>query len=263
MSEGIGERLREARTSRGLDLEDVEQQIRIRKRFLVAMEDEDWDVLPGSAYVRGFLHTYAELLGLDADAIVDEYRRSHRESPGAEAEPLAPAQPVATESPGVPRAPLSDRVRGPWLLVAAGIAVVLAFLLVLGLTGGDDEGGGGSPEGAAQEEPAATTTPAEEEPVEEAPPTRAKLELTAAADVWVCLLDDSGEPVIEGVTVPAGESEGPFRSRRFDITLGNGQVELVANGEPVEIAAPADPVGYRITPDAARELDEAQRPTCA
>ena len=72
MSEGIGERLREARTSRGLELEEAEQQIKIRKRFLVAMEDEDWDVLPGPAYVRSFLHTYAELLGLDADAVVDD-----------------------------------------------------------------------------------------------------------------------------------------------------------------------------------------------
>jgi cytoskeletal protein RodZ len=261
MSEGIGERLREARTSRGLELEEAEQQIKIRKRFLVALENEDWDVLPGSAYVRGFLHTYAELLGLDADAVVDEYRRLERERQGAESEPEPPPQLAAAERPAA-RGPVSSRLRGPWVLVAAGIAVVLAFLLVLGLTGDDDEGGGGSPERAAQQQKTQEARP-EEEPAKPEAPSRAKLELTAAADVWVCLLDDSGEPVIEGVTVPAGETEGPFRSRRFELTLGNGQVELVANGEPVEIAAPANPVGFRITPESTRELDEAERPTCA
>ena len=265
MSEGIGERLREARTARGIELEDAERQIKIRKRFLVAMEEEEWDVLPGSAYVRGFLHTYAELLGLDADAGVDEYRRSERAREGAEPEPeLAPVPaPVAEPRPGGSRPPLSGRIpRGPWVLVAAGVAAVLAFLLVLGITGGEEEGGGGEPERAAQPQTTPEVAPAKEK-AEREPPPRVKLKLTAAADVWVCLLDDDGEPVIEGVTVPAGETEGPFRSRRFELTLGNGQVELVANGEPVGIPAPADPIGYRITPERTLELDEGERPTCA
>jgi hypothetical protein len=270
MSKGIGERLREARTSRGIELEDAERQIKIRKRFLVAMEEERWEVLPGAAYVRGFLHTYAEFLGLDADAVVDEYRRARRAQEEAEPEPAREPAPVtraagpgpaAARGPISAQVPISDRVpRAPWVLVAVGVAAVLVFLLVLGLTGGSDEGDGSDPERAAPER-AVPETPAANERRRAAP--RVKLELTAEADVWVCLLDDEGEPVIEGVTVPAGESEGPFRARGFEITLGNGQVELITNGEAVDIAAPADPVGYRITPNRARELDEGQRPTCA
>jgi len=263
MNSGIGESLREARTARGIELEDAERQIRIRKRFLVAMEEERWEVLPGAAYVRGFLHTYAELLGLDADAVVDEYRRSQRAQQGAETEPepAAPEAPAVERRPAAGRPPISNRTRSaPWVLAAAGVAAVLAILLVLGITGGSDDEGGEEPERAASER----TAPAgerEQEPREE--PSRVKLELTATADVWVCLLDDDGEPVVEGVTVPAGEAEGPFRARRFDLTLGNGQVEVVANGEPVEIPSPADPIGYRITPERTRELAEAERPTCA
>src|ERR687891_2608187 len=112
MPEGIGERLREARIARGIELDDAERLLKIRKRFLVAMEDEDWDVLPGAAYVRGFLHTYSALLGLDADAVVDEYRRSQRAQEGAEAEPELPVpQPVVGERPrGGGGAAIIDRV---------------------------------------------------------------------------------------------------------------------------------------------------------
>src|SRR6476620_2296967 len=63
---GIGETLREARTAAGIQLDDAERTSRIRIRYLDALENEEWDVLPGDAYVRGFLHTYADFLGLDA-----------------------------------------------------------------------------------------------------------------------------------------------------------------------------------------------------
>ena len=72
---GIGETLREARTAAGIQLDDAERTIRIRIRYLDALENEEWDVLPGDAYVRGFLHTYADFLGLDGAALVDEYDR--------------------------------------------------------------------------------------------------------------------------------------------------------------------------------------------
>jgi hypothetical protein len=267
MSEGIGERLREARTSRGIELDEAERQIKIRKRFLVAMEEERWEVLPGAAYVRGFLHTYAALLGLDADAVVDEYRRVRRAQQGPEPElepePQPPPQlPASEQRLGAGRAPISDRVpRGPWVLVAAGVAAVLAILLVLGITGGSDDEGDEQPERAAPEQPAPAAAPEEAE--EQREPSLARVELTATGDVWVCLVSGAGEQLVEGVTVPVGEKEGPFRARSFDLTLGNGQVELEANGEPVEIAAPAEPVGLRITPDRTRELEEGERPTCA
>ena len=263
MNSGIGNRLREARTERGIELEDAEQQIRIRKRFLVAMEEERWEVLPGAAYVRGFLHTYAEMLGLDADAVVDEYRRAQRaeQGEGGAAEPEPTPQLAIAEQPPRRLGPRGlDRVPpGRWVALTAAIAAVLVFLLVLGLTGGSDDEGGGEPQRAEPQQPAPASAPGKE-PEEE--PAKVKLELATAADVWVCLLNEGGEPVIAGVTLPAGTSEGPFRSPRFDITLGNGQVELAANGEAVEIPAPAEPVGFRITPERTRELSEDERPTC-
>ena len=69
----IGNSLREARLRRQLDFRQVEQATKIRSRYLRALEDEDFEVLPAETYVRGFLRSYADYLGLDGQLYVDEY----------------------------------------------------------------------------------------------------------------------------------------------------------------------------------------------
>ena len=69
----IGSSLREARERQGLDLATVERQTKIRGKYLRALEDEQFEVLPAQTYVKGFLRTYAETLGLDGQLYVDEY----------------------------------------------------------------------------------------------------------------------------------------------------------------------------------------------
>jgi cytoskeleton protein RodZ len=69
----IGASLREARTRRGLSLEDVTDSLRIRQRYVTALEDEQWDLMPGEAYAKGFLRMYAEYLGLNGSLYIDEY----------------------------------------------------------------------------------------------------------------------------------------------------------------------------------------------
>jgi cytoskeleton protein RodZ len=69
----IGGSLREARLKRNLTPADVQKAIRIRDRYLQALENERWELLPGDAYVKGFLRTYADYLGLDGSLYVEEY----------------------------------------------------------------------------------------------------------------------------------------------------------------------------------------------
>lgn len=69
----IGNSLREARLRRHLDLVEAEDDTKIRSKYLAAMETEDFDVLPGPVYTRGFLRTYARYLGLEAQLYIDEY----------------------------------------------------------------------------------------------------------------------------------------------------------------------------------------------
>ena len=79
----IGGSLREARLKRNLTPADVQKAIRIRDRYLQALEEERWELLPGDAYVKGFLRTYADYLGLDGSLYVEEYnsRFAHPDEP--------------------------------------------------------------------------------------------------------------------------------------------------------------------------------------
>src|SRR4051812_49575836 len=69
----IGNSLREARVRRRIDFAQAELATKIRGKYLRALEDEQFDMLPAETYVKGFLRTYAEYLGLDGQLYVDEY----------------------------------------------------------------------------------------------------------------------------------------------------------------------------------------------
>ena len=256
MATGIGERLSEARSARGIDLEQVEERTKIRTRYLQAMEEERWELLPGPAYARAFLRTYGGFLGLDPEALVDDYRRVHEPQPEPEAEVRQIALPEKRGLRLPRRAPGFPEARGR-TIAAIGVGATLAILLVLGLTqGSDDEGA----QPAEVTEPAADPDSPAAETVE---PSRVSLELRATGTVWVCVVDQRDRPLVEGVTFVAGEEEGPLEARALDITLGNGQVVINANGDRVPVPPAAEPLGYRVTPEGARELPEAERPTCS
>src|SRR5438445_1069806 len=69
----IGGALRAARERRGLGLGQVERETRIRERYLAALEEERFELLPARAYAKGFLRVYADFLGLDGRLIVEEF----------------------------------------------------------------------------------------------------------------------------------------------------------------------------------------------
>ena len=81
----LGNSLREARLRRGIEFAQVEQATKIRGKYLRALEDEQFEALPSQTYVKGFLRTYAEYLGLDGQLYVDEY--NSRFVTGEDAEP--------------------------------------------------------------------------------------------------------------------------------------------------------------------------------
>lgn len=69
----IGNSLREARLRRGLEFAEAEHATKIRGKYLRALEDEEFQILPSETYVKGFLRTYADFLGLDGQLYVDEF----------------------------------------------------------------------------------------------------------------------------------------------------------------------------------------------
>ena len=127
----IGPTLREARVRRKLTLTQVSDDTRIRIKYLQAMEDEDFEVMPGITYVRGFLRTYAEYLSLDADVIIGEFNSHTRPFP--ESEPFG-----GVSALGKPR---SHRSRNTLLLTALVCMLVLAIIYVLELHKTNDSSG--------------------------------------------------------------------------------------------------------------------------
>lgn len=250
MDGGVGTILREARNRRKVELSEVEAATRIRFRYLRAIEDEEWDVLPGGVYTRGFIRTYASFLGLDGDRLVSDYRESvepwHRSAGVPQPQP---------ESGGAVGAP-----RGAALAVLAVIAVIaVAVTAIVAIPSG---GGGGAIPAHRRQEVARKAKP----PAKPAPSTRegVTVKLTASAEVWACLLDAKGKALVNGLILEAGAEEGPFHSGSFTVSFGNGEVKMLIDGREAEIPATSSPVGYAIdSTGKLTKLEEAERPTCA
>jgi cytoskeleton protein RodZ len=118
----IGNSLREARLRQQLDFPEIEQATKIRGKYLRALEDEQFDVLPAQTYVKGFLRSYAEYLGLDGQLYVDEY--NSRFVVGEEEAPTRPRRSAPPQPRGVQ---VQSRVV---LLTLLGIAAVTALVIV-------------------------------------------------------------------------------------------------------------------------------------
>ena len=256
MAPEVGQTLREARTARGIELDEVERATKIRVRYLRAMEEDRWEVLPGPAYARGFLSTYARYLDLDDQALVGEYRRLQAED--------AEAQPVPEEMlprRGVIKKPL---VR-PGVVLVAGLIAALALgaVLVIGVLGDSDDGGGRSGP-AHSRQSRSGGSPSKPEKAERPPsePDRTSVLLRSTGTVWVCLLGDGDKALVNGETLTADEARGPFEGRSFEVTFGNGAVEVEVDGKPVDVPDAAEPFGYEITPDGVSELAPSAQPTC-
>jgi hypothetical protein len=248
---GVGNKLREARTRRHLGLQDVEAATKIRGRYLQAIENEDWDQLPGDTYARAFIRTYGSFLGLDGERLAEEQRQERGSTRPGERLPRVEPRPrrVARER----RAPAVS----PRLVAFVVSALLVVALIVVGLSSG------GSNQGAPEAGKAGGTKNAGNV---KANPVAAghSLMLTANGEVWVCLLNGKGNPLVKGRVLYPGETEGPFRSGSFTLALGNGAVTMNVDGQQQNLPQPSSPIGFAVDAQGSvRELPEGERPTCS
>jgi hypothetical protein len=210
----IGNSLREARLRQGLDFPDAERGTKIRPKYLRALEDEQFEVLPAQTYVKGFLRAYAEYLGLDGQLYVDEY--NSRYVTRDEDVPLKPRRSTAGRR-------RSGRFQSAIVLAAlVGIAAVFALVIAAWNSGGDST----------------TRTPAAEPQLR----TPAPLELVVRAvrgSTRMAVHDNDryGKQRFAG-TVENGRTQGPFvvRGKLWLWIQRPGSVDLVVGGRTV--AAP-------------------------
>jgi hypothetical protein len=246
----IGTTLREARIRRKVDLNEIEARTKIRLRYLRALENEEWDLLPGPTYARSFIRTYANFLGLDGDRLADDFRRLQE----------VQAEPAAREPRALPAriSGAGGRPRiGAGLLAALAAVALVVVLVVLGLTGGS--GGGGTSSDATKQ---AAKARQQRQHAGAAKRRGVKIRLTATAEVWVCAMAADGTPVVNGVILQPGAQEGPFRSGKFELAFGNGGIHLNVDGKPFQVKDTPSPVGYEVTPKRVRVLQPGTRPDC-
>jgi len=253
----IGATLREERMRARIDITEIEAQTKIRAKYLRALENEEWDLLPGPTYVKTFLRTYADALGLDGRMLVEEYKLRHERLSDVDLQPISPR---STRDRARER---RHRSRFPRLgIVAIVVVALVAALYALGQDADEDP----APTGARTPPPAAgtATTPATTgTTTTRSAPQPARLRITATGPVTVCVQAADGRLLVNGRTLQYGQATETLRSRRFRLVLSNGQVRMRVNGRVRQIPESATPLGYQISRTGKiTGLEPADRPRC-
>lgn len=126
----IGKILRKAREEKGYTLDDLQQMTKIQKRYLIAIEDENFDELPGDFYVRAFIKQYANMVGLDGNELLQKY---DDQLPKTKTEEYSDHLAQAVETRTSQRKTISgsvDKVRNymPTIIIVCVIVLVLAAI---------------------------------------------------------------------------------------------------------------------------------------
>ncbi len=232
--ESIGEKLRTTRSQKGYSLEQVARDTHIAKRFVEALEAEDFDVFPGEPYLLGFLRTYSEFLGLDSQEMVTLYKNLKIQE-----------QPAPIDELIVKKSPRAYVIAGLAVLVLAGLAVGGYFLIRAGVFSGGDG------------RPTADRTAEQEQSLEE--------EGGQAAGREFALQDQILERrFAEGdvVRIPVGDNEYPLSMSdvadgTVNVTTIGGSVLLEPNDERMLDVNQDDRGDIRVL---LREVDDAASP---
>ena len=242
-----------------IDISEVEAQTKIRAKYLRAIENEEWDLLPGPIYAKSFLRTYSDYLGLDSRMLLDEFKR--RYEPPSEHE-VRPAGRVAARERNRDRDRRPPRVRAPsWAPIGIVVIVILAILFVVG-------GGLNTNSNTTAQKPparhhtprhtprATTTTPV-------AAPTAVTLRLVPTSAVYVCLVNGRGTKLINEQTFTVGQTIPVETAHKLLLTLGNAGVQMKVNGKTVPVAPSPTAIRLMITPpNQVRHILDSQTPTC-
>jgi len=255
-----------------IDVSEIEAQTKIRAKYLRALENEEWGLLPGPTFVKSFLRTYAQALGLDGKALVEEYRL-HHERPSE-----AMYEPIVSTPQNQQRSKLGPRTRsraggsgeGPsrgYVIAVSAIGLFIVVLVALLISGGGGStnttsgtattsthghgAGAAGGVGASGVHHRATATDI------------VALSLRPSAVVYVCLIGDNGRRLIPGLELQPGASTRTYHAKHFEITLGNSSVTMIVDGRDRTVPPSSQAIGYSLTKARGRRLlAPGQLPTC-
>ena len=240
-----------------IDINEVERRTKIRAKYLRAIENEEWDLLPGDVYVKSFLRTYGDFLGLDSRQLIDEYKRRYERPSDHDLRPISPRS-RDRERERRPRGPLIP----PWAVIGF---VLLAVVVVLYIVGSHKSPPAPTPTHSQVKHHRAPSRTASRHTTTTVKhtPRNVKLQLVPTGSVYVCLVNGRGKPLIPGQIFTAGQTIPTVTSHKLLLTLGNASVKMTVNGADVAVAPSSTPIGFLLTPTSHKPLAAAQQPTCA
>jgi hypothetical protein len=265
----IGATLREARMREHRDIAEFEARTKIRAKYLRALEDEEWGLLPGYTFAKAFLRTYADMLGLDGRGLVDEFKRQYQDPSEVE---LAATMPTRGESRrarerGSDRDRGNRRQKGPSsrVLAIAVLVVALAAALFIVHELRKKNGAGAPPTTTTT----TSTTRSSKTHAHNSVPHRVSLALVATTSVRVCLIGyrtaHGGAHTRYSNTLLTTASPSPVlhADSHFLASFTGGALRMVINGHGVAVDATAVAAAYEIYLDGRyRKLTAASAPHC-
>jgi cytoskeleton protein RodZ len=217
----IGNSLREARLRQALEFPQIEQATKIRSKYLRALEEEAFEVLPAQTYVKGFLRSYAEYLGLDGQLYVDEFNSRYVRGEVEEEVPLAPRG--GGPGWGGRQSPMATSA----MLVVLGIVGVAAALVFVAWRFGAEPAPNVPLPGNA-----ATPAPAKKQ----APVARLDVSAPLGKNAYLQIFRNSrlGTPILEG-TLEGGQTRTVRGPKLWVYVFAPANLRLRLNGRSVEV----------------------------
>lgn len=221
----IGNTLREARRARGLTLEEVEEETKIRKKYIMAMEMEQFEILPGPIYAKAFLKNYAKFLNINLNEIMDAFKQKQGVVETVHEEHNKP----------VPEKKLAAKRKPPYLLYAAAVLLIAAVAVTLVYGAGVLwKNNAAVQEKEPQNGQIAAGDPAQQQVPDQgntADITGVKVDLNVVSSrSWIQVIVD-GKQAFQG-ELASGETRSFEGEEKIVITLGNaGAVEVLENGK--------------------------------
>lgn len=253
-----------------LDIAEFETRTKIRAKYLRALEDEEWGLLPGYTFTKAFLRTYADMLGLDGRTIVDEFKRQFPDPSEVELSPSPQSRRDSRrprERPGE-RNPRQAGPSGRVLAIALAVVVIAAAVFVV-----RELTKKGTPKKTSSNTTSSTTT-SNTGATGPSTPAPVALRLVALTAVHVCLI---GYPTPRGTVhqrvPPPGStsstallspgSRAPvYHDDHFRLSVAGGRVRMTIGHKAYTIDASAGTRSYEIGHSGRHLLAAAQAPHC-
>ncbi len=252
------------------DIAEFEARTKIRAKYLRALEDEEWGLLPGYTFTKAFLRTYADMLGLDGRMLVDEFKRQYQDPSELE---LAPVQPARGE-PRRSRERTGERgggggrgrrpAKGPSSRVLAVALLVLLLAAALFVVRELSKNNKKTP---ARTTSSTTSSSSSRSHSRTAPP-RVGVALVPVTAVHVCLIGyrtahGGAHQRVNAVLRPASGGPVYHADNHFLVSFTGGTVRMVVNGRSVTVGATAATAAYEIYLDGhSRKLAASAAPRC-